>query len=682
MIFRKVPLRLLFLFSIYLFWIASSLYSQQIDLNKVKADEEFRWGVEAFHKGYLNESILSLKRSLSYQPENPLTRIWLARAYIQSGFEDAGLSELKGVLNAGVRDIFLQSWVELLETGRGLRRELQPPPRWVFVAEIEGTQGETVLFKGPTVVRSRSDGTFYVVSYVKNEILLLDVNGVLVRSLRGGLAGFDHPFDIIEGENGSFYVSEFRGDRVALCSSNGNKIRVFGSKGRAPGSLLGPQYLARDEAGNIYVSEYGNRRISKFDNEGTFLTTFGERTEFFEGFTAPAGILVKEDQVYVADMEKKQLLVFDTNGNYLNTLLKGRLIRPEGLTRMGNRILIADGNRLVSYDVETDTLQPVVEYGAQAKRILLADLDANGNILAGDFDANAVHILSELSGMYSGLSVRVQRIDASSHPEVYLDVRVTDRFGNPIVGLNGSNFLITERRSRVGKTEFLFASHRDNRFEIAVLVERSLKALEAREILGRVAQELGRIFQGRGNFRVISASSVPSVTFKPQDRWELLPIRIMDSSPAYSDRWAFDLGARLAITEIMPSRFRKAILYLTTGELTSTSFQNFGLTETVGYMRNNGVVFYPLYIQNETISRELEFLARETGGKSYRFSDPQGISPLVSDLRQQKEGVYVLKYTSREDTDFGRRYIPVEVETQLIRRSGREEIGYFGPLKF
>jgi len=106
------------------------------------------------------------------------------------------------------------------------------------------------------------------------------------------------------------------------------------------------------------------------------------------------------------------------------------------------------------------------------------------------------------------------------------------------------------------------------------------------------------------------------------------------------------------------------------------------LNESLAYMRNNGIVFYPIYVTPEGSSRELEYLARETGGKSYRYSDPKGLLSLWEDLSRQKEGLYVLKYTSGEDTDFGRRYIPVEVEARLIQRSGKDEMGYFGPLKY
>ncbi len=391
---------------------------------------------------------------------------------------------------------------------------------------------------------------------------------------------------------------------------------------------------------------------------------------------------MKDEKVFVADRDRKLIAVFDLNGNYITSLLKGKLQAPEGIARMENLILISDGNRLLGYDVETDDLYTFVEYGSQAKRILMVSPDVNGNLVAADFDAHSIHILTDLSELYTGLTVRVQRVDSSSHPEVTLEVRVTDRFGNPIVGLRESNFLVTERKVRVGKTDLLFASHRSDRLDSILLVERSPKAGEYRETLGRIGQELAQILGEKADLRVVSASTTPSVVFGPQNRLNVLPLRVMDNPSAYSSLWAFDLGLRLATTELLTSRLRKAILFLTTGDLPPYAFRNFGLNESLSYMRNNGIVFYPIYVSSSGSSRELEYLARETGGKSYRYSDPKGLLNLWEDLSRQKEGLYVLRYTSREDTDFGRRYIPVEVEARLIQRSGKDEIGYFGPLKY
>jgi hypothetical protein len=52
---------------------------------------------------------------------------------------------------------------------------------------------------------------------------------------------------------------------------------------------------------------------------------------------------------------------------------------------------------------------------------------------------------------------------------------------------------------------------------------------------------------------------------------------------------------------------------------------------------------------------------------------------MVEELREAPGGRYWLSLLSQEDTDFGRRYISLSVEARLFVRSGRDEIGCFGP---
>ena len=140
-------------------------------------------------------------------------------------------------------------------------------------------------------VRARRDGSFFVVGFVTNRVIVLDSNGIVRKTLWGGLEGFDHPFDIVEDRDGSVYVSEFRGDRIAKCDRNGNRILTIGGKGRGPGLLLGPQYLALDPDGNLYVSDWGNKRVSKYSRKGEFLLSFGRPAGVYPGLGAPAGVL-------------------------------------------------------------------------------------------------------------------------------------------------------------------------------------------------------------------------------------------------------------------------------------------------------------------------------------------------------------------------------------------------------
>lgn len=658
-------------------------FSQNIDLDQVRADEEFRWGVRAFHNGFYNEAILSLQKSLSFKPGDTRTRLWLGRAYRQSGFDEAGLAEWKAVSAAGAGTPLLENLIETMEARRSLIQELFGSARWVVAGEISGGLEEEVIFRRPAAVRARRDGSFYVAGFLTNQILLLDSNGVLRDRYRGGLQGFDHPFDIVRARDGTLYVSEFKGDRVAKLDRNGNKLAVIGGKGREPGKLLGPQYLALDPEGNLYVSDWGNRRVSKFNRDGEFLLNFGRPGEFYPGFLAPTGIAFHNGNVYVADGERKHIAVFDPSGNYLATLLEGRLNAPEGLTVLENgTFLVSDTNRLFFYNLESGTLTLASDFGTTAKRILNADLDANGNIIAADFDGGTVRLLSELSGMHSGLSVGITRVTSTEHPEVLVDVQVTDRLGRPVVGLGTSNFIVTENRLGVQPMEMIFASHRSEKFDISLIVDRSPEMGANRQIVERIARDVGERLLDSAEIRVISPGSSPSVVSRPGDTPELMANAAADRRENYRRNWAFDLGVRLGVTELVGKRNRKAVFYITGGSLPENAFSNFGLQETLNYMKNNSVVFYPIYASSTGVNEELEYLSRETGGRSYRFFDTAALTTLADDLGSQKDGGYLLRYRSTANTDFGRTYIPVEVEATLIRRSGRDEAGYFGPLTF
>ena len=54
--------------------------------------------------------------------------------------------------------------------------------------------------------------------------------------------------------------------------------------------MVGPQYLASDEAGNIYVTDFGNARVDVFDKDGNVLFYFGGASAEFAGLKAPTGI--------------------------------------------------------------------------------------------------------------------------------------------------------------------------------------------------------------------------------------------------------------------------------------------------------------------------------------------------------------------------------------------------------
>jgi DNA-binding beta-propeller fold protein YncE len=654
-----------------------------LDFDQLRSDEEFRSGVRAFHNGFYAEAILSFQRALSFKPAAVLTRSWLGRAYYLAGFNDAALSEWKTASASAGGAVLLDSFIEVLEARQGLVRELRQEERWVVAGDIEGTAGELTIFRRPASVRARGDGSFFLVSYLTNEVVRIDLNGLVKQKFRGGIAGFDHPFDLAVTRDGSVYVSEFRGDRITKCGASGEVLAVLGGRGRGPGQLLGPQYLALDTEGSVYVSDWGNRRIVKFNRDGEYVTSFGQKSDFYPGFIAPTGVAFHNGYVYAADNQRGHIAVFDASGNYITTLLEGRLASPEGIRVLENgEFLIADTTRIFSYHVESGELSLLSDFGGQARRVLSADKDANGSIIAADFDTGSVHVLSELTGISSGLTAMITRVTAVEHPDVLVDVHVSNRLGDPVVGLDIQNFIVTEGKTGVGPVKMPFASYRSAALEAALVVSRSPAMAAQAGLTGRIVRDIAGRLSGFASLRVISAGPVPALVSRPGEGLDSMVRAAVDKKENYSPAWAFDLGVRLGVTELLSTRNRKAVIFLTDGSLGPDAFRLYGLQETLDYMRNNSIVFYPVYTQPPSSGEELDFLARETGGKVYRYYTGDALGDIAQDLAKQKDGNYLLSYRSSRLTDFGRAYIPVEVEVGLVRKSGRDEAGYFAPLEF
>ncbi|GAB1481305.1 hypothetical protein MASR2M78_01200 [Treponema sp.] len=322
------------------------------DRNAVMAREEFRRGVQAFNRYGYNEAILSFEKALSYKPGEKLILDWLGRSYYQTGLEDTALrqwqSALSGYEAASSEGLLLSNRIETVRNRRSLFPELDDTARYVEAGTISNKNGDISIYKQPTSVLPNSDGTTWVVAYGSNELIRLDQNGLVIQRVRGPINGFDRPYDLARGKNGTLYVSEYRGARVSVLDAKGNWKAYIGERGRGNGQFVGPQNLSCDEDGYLYVVDFGNRRVSKFDPEGKFLLSFGSSplnsdSGSFRGFRSPTGIAVQAGEVYVADSALQRIVRFDSSGNYQAVFLSEGLSYPESLRFDGaGRLLIAD----------------------------------------------------------------------------------------------------------------------------------------------------------------------------------------------------------------------------------------------------------------------------------------------------------------------------------------------------
>lgn len=646
------------------------------DRNAVFAREEFRLGVQAYNRYSFNEAIFSFERALSYLPGEALILEWLGRSYYRSGMEDTALRQWQSAMemyegNIG-EQLLLGSRIETVRNRRSFFPELDLDARYVESGRYPGTNDDIILYRQPSSIFALDDGSIWLAAYGSNEIVKIDVNGIIRQRLRGPINGFDRPYDVARGPDGRLYVSEYRGGRISVLSPEGTWLSYIGSKGREDGNLVGPQNLCIDADGYIYVVDYGNGRITKFGPDGQFLLSFGsQRIGDFPGLRSPTGIAVRGNQVFVADGISRRIYFFDQNGIYQGTLIREGLIAPESMRFTGDgKLLVADANRVLIIDPDTGIIRELGAVGSSAVRIVGIDTDRNGNILAANFDAGEVSILTRMDDMAAGLFVQIERVVSDNFPLVTVEVQVQDRQRRPLLGLDANNIFLSEGGRTVAEQRFLGAGYQSDRTDISILIERSPQMRSLRDDLAVALRDTASAAD-----RVVSVISAGEQAF-PE------PLAsAAENTSLYTNRWHFDSGLRLAATNLLAGEKKRAVVFITTGTIGESGFDQYSLSELAAYLANNGIVFYAVVVGGNAPGAEIQYLCSQSGGEAVSLYHPEGIRPVIEKLKTQASGSYLFQYRSGLPTNFGRAYLPVEAEVYLLERSGRDATGYFPPLE-
>lgn len=683
-----------------LFILGAALQAQMLkwDSKSPSALDEFRLGTQSFQRGFFNEAILSLEKALSASPEDPLILSWLARSYYRSGLDLTAAEQYQRIIDSGVVSPYVSGRIEFLKASRSLAATREPRESLIESGTISNTVGSTKNFLRPSWISPDPDGSFWITAFGSDELVKFDVNGVVLARVKGPVGGLDRPFCAVRRQGGGFFVSEYGLDDVAILKEDGTLLKRFGGKGRGDGQLLGPQYLSQDEDGYLYVSDYGNRRVCKFDPDGQFILSFGAAAAGFPGLSAPTGIACSGELVFIADSFRKAIFAFDRDGNFRQTLLSEGLEKPEGLSLYReNSLLVADSGSVLSVDTLSQESTLIYKGPEKRNRIVCAAADANGNVVACDFDSSRITVLSPESAIYAGLNVNVLRVNSERFPQIDAEVLVQDNRSRPISGLNRRNFYVTEQIPRIeqrteGKKvvpyrtytaqsvaafEVLQAQSSSPGLDAVVVMDPSqgmrLESRAASDTLVAAFTSMG----SQGRLSYVYSGKVPSY------EGPLQPALILKKylGQAAVPDFRLDLGLRLAASKLAVSDTRRAIFYLTTGSIGDTSFKGYSISETAAYLANNNIFFYAIMLGRGSPDPALEYLAAQTGGQVIALSRPKGVGDLVEDLAKRPFGRYVIRFTSQAESDFGRAYLPFAVETYLMKRSGRDEFGFFAPLK-
>jgi len=116
-----------------------------------------------------------------------------------------------------------------------------------------------------------------------------------------------------------------------------------------------PIYIAQDSKGHIYIVYSGQKEeVQVFDKKGVFLFKFGKKGEREETFSSYiCGIAINSrDEVYVCDVLKKKILVFNSRGKFLFSFssIQGLTKEDKKQTTAPSHIAIDNQDRLYISD--------------------------------------------------------------------------------------------------------------------------------------------------------------------------------------------------------------------------------------------------------------------------------------------------------------------------------------------
>lgn len=207
----------------------------------------------------------------------------------------------------------------------------------------------------PGAVTATRQGTLYVASPESESIAVFERYASASSTERRSISLSSHrraasvrPSSVFAGEDGRLYVADRANRQVLVLDADGKVEKTLGKLGE-------PTDVWADRAGNVYVAEPGFGGVRVYDGRGRLMRTLGTSASQFPEPVRPRAIAVdRSGRVWILEEGNRGIRALDASGNLLLSVKGDALFAPVDLALDGRGnlfVLEEGGNRIAVFRI-------------------------------------------------------------------------------------------------------------------------------------------------------------------------------------------------------------------------------------------------------------------------------------------------------------------------------------------
>jgi len=210
-----------------------------------------------------------------------------------------------------------------------------------------GEEGKGKLqFREPNGISVSPEGSIYIADTGNQRIQKLNFYGEFIREVGGfgwGIEEFDKPISLCAKNGLDVYIADYNNHRIERYDKDLNYLASFvTSEDESEELQLGyPLDVNISDQGELFCLDGDNVRILKLNLNNESQLSFGDYDAGRGRLYKPVKIsILGSNSIYVSDLEKQAIIVFDIYGNYIFTIGSGKLEEPYGVSLIGSQYLL------------------------------------------------------------------------------------------------------------------------------------------------------------------------------------------------------------------------------------------------------------------------------------------------------------------------------------------------------